>query len=377
MISAYYKKIYDEFIEKYEEIHVCPWHEISRSELDKISAYLIDTMDISDEYSFKYFIDFLIKRLSGATDAHTKYPKIDPIPLNFRIFGDDVLVNWPDELRGGELIAINDVATSAVTRELENIITYGTDGWRRFKLEEALFNKFTMFGLPSFRKAESLTYKIRNIDGKICEKTFQKIGYYSEIFDRDEYYYGNNAKYRIVENRLIYHHTSCNNCFKEAIERAINQLRAADLSKINKIIVDIRGNTGGNASLNQILMDFLAEQRDKELICLTDYRVFSGGRFALRDLLDLGATAIGEEIGTPLNCFGNSKWINLDEHYFSISERYFNPILDLCARDKAEYLAMPGKTKESMIFHPEISVSQAKADYLCGKDIILARALEF
>lgn len=51
-------------------------------------------------------------------------------------------------------------------------------------------------------------------------------------------------------------------------------MRSEDLSNIDTIIIDIRGNTGGNAALNKILIDFLKDNSDKLLICLTDYRVF-------------------------------------------------------------------------------------------------------
>ena len=52
MIDIKYKKIYDEYIKKYEEIHLDPWHEISKEELDNIYNNLVDDMDINDEYSF-------------------------------------------------------------------------------------------------------------------------------------------------------------------------------------------------------------------------------------------------------------------------------------------------------------------------------------
>ena len=66
-------------------------------------------------------------------------------------------------------------------------------------------------------------------------------------------------------------------------------------------------------------MNFIKNNPDKELICLTDYRVFSSGSFALMNLIDLGATTIGEEIGTPINSCGNSNWFNIDDHRFSVS----------------------------------------------------------
>jgi hypothetical protein len=55
----------------------------------------------------------------------------------------------------------------------------------------------------------------------------------------------------------------------------------------------------------------LKEQSEKKLY-LTDYRAFSSGSFVLCDLIKLGAKTIGDEIGTPMNHFGNNNWIYLD-----------------------------------------------------------------
>jgi hypothetical protein len=166
--------------------------------------------------------------------------------------------------------------------------------------------------------------------------------------------------------------------FKKYIEIAIDKLRKEDLTSIDTIIIDIRGNTGGNSSLNKILMDFIKENSNKKLICLTDYRVFSGGRYALIDLINLGATTIGEEISTPINCYGNSNWINIDGHNFSVSECYFHPLLEFSASSKKEFQE---KTTNDIllpyIFIPDILIEAGKEDYIQGVDTILNYALEY
>ena len=63
-------------------------------------------------YSFCYFMNYIIKRLSGNSDAHTIYKSNAPIPMNFKIFGEDVLVNYPSDLRGSKLVSINNVDKS-------------------------------------------------------------------------------------------------------------------------------------------------------------------------------------------------------------------------------------------------------------------------
>lgn len=377
MINIKYKRLYDEFIKKYEEMHVNPWHEINKMELDKIYNFLVNSMDIDNEYNFKYFMDYIIKRLSGFTDAHTKYQKVDLLPLNFKMFDNNLIINYPKDMRGYELVSINGVSISTIINEFEDIITYGTVGKRKYEIEKSLFNKFVMFGLPSFRNTEQLNYEIKDYSGNIIKRSFKKKEQYSNMFDYDEYQYGNNGNYRFIDNCLVYNHSSVQNKFKETIENSINKLRQEDLSNIDTIIIDIRGNSGGNSILNKILMDFIEEHKDKRLICLTDYRVFSSGSFALRDLINLGAITIGEEISTPINCYGNSNWINLEDHYFSISERYFNRFMNVQATTKEEYTNLSDEVKKPIIFQPDIIVTQTKDDYVNGIDTVLEYALEY
>lgn len=377
MISIKYKKIYDEFIKKYEEIHVNPWHEISKDELNDIYKELVNKMDIVDEYNFGYFMNFIIKRLSGLTDAHTKYSKTITIPLNFRMFGNDILVDYPNEIKGSKLISINNIPINQIINELDSIITYGTDGKKRYEIEKALFNKSILFGLPSLRNGEELEYEFIDINRKNIKKRFKKEENYNNMFNFKEYEYGHPGEYKFIKNALVYKHSSVQDMFKEQIEESIKKLQSEDLSNIYTFIIDIRGNSGGNSLLNSWLMNFIKNNPDKELICLTDYRVFSSGSFALMNLIDLGATTIGEEIGTPINSYGNSNWFNIDDHRFSVSKRYFNRLLNTQATTKEEFSNLPEEAKKAIIFHPDILVEQTKEDYINGVDTILEYALNF
>lgn len=378
MIDIKYKKIYEEFIKKYEEIHVNPWHQIRKQELESLYDNLLNSMDVDDEYNFKYFMDYIIKRLSGSEDAHTKYQCIDPIPFNFRKFNNDILFNYPDDLKGFKLLSINGVSINQIINELEDVITYGTEGKRDYEIEKSLFNRMTMFGLPSFRNKDELVYELLDSNGNVLQKKITKEEKYDNLFDYDKYMFGNNAEYKKIDNCLIYNHSSVQNKFKDLIEKSINKLKTENLSNVDTIIIDLRGNWGGNSALNKILIDYLKSQTDKKLICLTDYRVFSGGRYALRDLINLGATTIGEEISTPINCYGNSNWINLDNHYFSISECYFHPFIGVSASSKEEFNeVITDNIRKPYIFHPDIEVTQTKEDYLKGVDTILNFALEY
>ena len=376
MIDIEYKNIFDEFIKKYEEIHVNPWHEISKEELNKIYEELVNSMDIDNECKFKYFMDYIIKRLSGMKDAHTKFSCVRPIPMNFKIFGDDVLINYPSKYRGAKLLSINEVSISKVLDEIDNVITYGTVGRKKHESERALFNKMLLFGLPSFRDTDKLIYKLE-LNNVVIEREFIKKESYNDLFSYDEYEFGHPGNYKIMNNCLVYEHSSVQNKFKDQIEESINKLRSEDLSDIKALIIDIRGNWGGNSALNKLVMDFVSEQKNKKLICLTDYRVFSAGRYALRDLIELGATTIGEEIATPINCYGNSNWFEIENRQFSVSECYFNPFERRKVSSKQDYKTIEGLEKEDIIFKPDVLVDQNEDDYINGVDTILEYAIKY
>ena len=372
MINSKYQKIYEDFLKNYEQIHVNPWHEIDKQELERIVNDLLQRYDVTGEYSFCYFMNYILKRLGGISDAHTIYKPNAPIPINFKIFGEDVLVNYPSDLRGSKLVSINNVDIRQILKELDEILTYGTLGKKRVEMERALFNRCLIWGLPSLKGSEELTFQILTCDNTLVTKTYDtKKDYQNEMFDYEKYLYGDNATFEIKNNCLIYHHSSCQSSYKDKITEAVASLYQLDISNIDTIIVDLRGNTGGNSAFNDALMAFL-KQSHKNLICLTDYRVFSAGRFALRDLINLGAITIGEEISTPINCYGNSSKVDIAGHKFLISSCYFHPFLGVSIRFKEEYkkLATPEVLKP-VYFKPDIEVNEKEEDYLIVEDTIL------
>ncbi len=377
MISIKYKEMYDVFINHYKNKHVNPWHEISESELDKLYNNIVSNQDINDDYSFNYLMNVILKRLCGEVDAHSKYEDVKMIPMNFRIFGEDVIINYPDNLKGYELISINGYDIKDVLDQLDDVITYGTEEKRIYELEKALFNKKKMFGIPMFRGADSLVMSFKKTDGRIITREFKKDEEYSEeeMFDWDIFAYGNVGTYGVKDKKLIINYSSVQNKFKSNIENMMSEISKLDLSEIDTIIVDIRGNTGGNSGLNKPLIDFIIKTK-KRIICLTDYRVFSSGKSLLVDLIKLGAITIGTGISTPLNCYGNSDWIEYNGYRFSSSSCFFAPNYEWSASSKEEYKSeVRDEFITPVIFMPDVYIEQSKEDYLNGIDNVLEYAL--
>ena len=377
MISTKYKEMYDAFLNHYKNKHVNPWHEISEEDLNQIYNNIISSCNIDDDYSFNYLMNVIIKQLSGILDAHTQYEDVQRIPMNFKIFENEVLVNYPEQLKGASLLSINGINVNEVIKELDSVIAYGTEGKKKYETEKALFNKKKLFGIPLFRNSNSLIMNFKTTDGNVITKEFKKNEEYSndEMFDDMEYRYGHPGTYKIENGKLIINHSSVQNRYKENIEKMINELSKLDLLEIDTIIVDIRGNTGGNSAHNKPLMEFV-KNSDKKILCLTDYRVFSGGRYALLDLIRLGATTIGTEISTPLNCYGNSDWLEVNNHWFSSSSWFLAPNIGWSASSKEEYNSeVTEEIVTPVFFKPDIYVDQTKEDYINGIDTILNYAL--
>lgn len=75
--------------------------------------------------------------------------------------------------------------------------------------------------------------------------------------------------------------------------------------------------------------------------------------------------------------YGNSNWNKIDDHYFSVSERYFHPFEKISAASKEEFKKIDNYFKMPYIFKPDIIVNETKEDYINGIDTILNSALDY
>lgn len=378
MILKVYEERYNKYINHYKDKHVNPWHEISEEKLNELYINQINKIDIKNEFDFSYLMNYIIKRLSGDSDAHTIYAYYSPLPMNFRIFDNRVYINYPEDYGKSELISINNVLTEKIIKELEEVLTYGTEGKRKFELEKAFSNRFQLFSIPSLRNFDDMIFKYKNLNGEIKEiKLNKNIKYGNEAhIERINEQYGKTGKYKIINDVLIYNHNSSKPMYVEKSMESIEKIKNTNLEKVKVIIIDLRGNTGGSSKANEPLVNFLKTIKNKKLICLTDYRIFSGGRYALNDLIKLGAITIGEEISTPMNCYGNNNWIEND--YFASSSAYLNPVLEWSALSKEEfYMEVQDKYINPIIFKPDILINEQIEDYLENKDVIYEYAIKY
>lgn len=66
----------------------------------------------------------------------------------------------------------------------------------------------------------------------------------------------------------------------------------------------MRGNGGGASVIIKPLIEYL-KNTNLELVTIVYKGVFSSGRFACVAMQMIGSKVVWEQIGTPINCFGN------------------------------------------------------------------------
>ncbi len=378
MIDIKYKNIYEKFLEDYERIHISPWHNISKDKLKEYYNQLTNKLKIDDDYSFTYFMNYLLKIICGQDDAHTYLHSESSYSIKYKIIENEVLIDLPKDMHGYKLLTINNINIKDVINEFEKVIIYGTPGKRKYELEKALSNRMLLFGLPVFHdnKINDLELIFENNNKTIKKIMINKTINYENNIEQDKNIFGEPGNFKINDQALIIEHSSVQPKFKEKIINNYNLMKNTDISDAKKIIVDLRGNIGGDSRLNEPLIEFLKMHKKLPLYVLTDYRVFSSGRIALRDLLELNAIAIGEEISTPINSFGNNTWISIDKYEFAIATKYFNPFKHYQISSKNEYNEkMNNERLQPIVFKPDFYVTQTKEDFLSGNDNILNFAL--
>ena len=343
----------------------------------ELAKYL--NKDNYDRYDLYYAVMALIKFMVGKYDSHTKvfFDNEQYLPFVFKVINNEVYIIYASKNNanfvGKKLISINGINTQELIKEIGNITCYST--------KESLYvNIATLLG--SYDVLRSLPSIENNCDEFVIETDGGKIIlYYGSFEDVICPPFKENLSFEIKDNVVVIYYNMC--CGKEKIECLINNIsKISEEQNINKYIVDIRDNGGGDSSVIKPLVNYL---KGKKVVCLVNEKVFSSGRMALVDLKNIGAYIIGTDIRTSLNCFGN----NNDEYNLKDLELYVHRSTSYWLYDEeyncrgfeknnfASYFNNKRELLEPVEIHPDKYIKLSLENILNNNDVQMKEGLKY
>jgi hypothetical protein len=171
----------------------------------------------------------------------------------------------------------------------------------------------------------------------------------------------------VPESKLLYiQYNQCFNDPKRPFKQFVRELlQSVSASPIDRVIVDLRSNPGGDSTITSPLISGLKSRPELSsrgrLHVLTSRRTASsGGRAALEMRQQLGAILVGEPTAFKPNCYGEVRPFTLPNSRIAVS--YSTRYYDKVAGDPPS-------------LEPDVPIEGSYDDYLHGRDVVLDAAL--
>ncbi|MGD1823051.1 MAG: hypothetical protein ACPKM0_09875 [Pleomorphochaeta sp.] len=385
-------------------LHKDIYHSINEETYkNKIEKLKTECKDIDDEHRWVKIRTFT----SLINDAHTSYSTkmTDAFPLNLVVLDDGVfvtaalnenihLVRTSTETSTSpsrvELIKINGkpIFSSSDTENifsiLKTILSHENEFMIKSMMPSCLLDPSLLYGADIIPTKEKCTMTFLFPDGSEEDieleskslSTFKDLDwniYYSNNYPADKsilpYYLQYNkekyfGKYISSENTLYILYNSCSNdeeiSFSTFIE---NQYSNCKNENVEKVIIDLRNNGGGDSRIIKPLYSLLKnELASSKLYVITGEKTFSSGLMNAIELSkDYNGILIGGATGGKPNHYGEVKSTQLpSKNYISWATKYFN----LLPKD------------DSASLFPNVSVENTSYDFFNFEDPILSYILD-
>lgn len=368
------------------EAHPALYFFHSKEELEEKIEEFLSSKDTFDRYDIYYFTNKMIKFLLVKYDSHASIKFTIGTDFNFplrtKIIDNKIYVveifKELEKYNFSEIIAINDIPIKQIIKETEDMICYSTSGWLKTKIESGIIDCGNLRSLPSIKNDEEIFKYTLVKDGKKEEIIFDSNIKYEQLRYKEK----DNYTYEIKDDVLVIVYNLCRD--EDKMKEFVKEIRqVAKSNNINRFVVDLRGNTGGDSNVIEPLLEFL---KGKEIVTLIDGAVFSSGSLACLELKELGSYFIGTEIGTTINVFG---WVPKPFIMENIGLRVIKSVCYLLFKDEYHCTFLNKNTFNNYfksvedfnklnrrVFMPDLYVEKSLEDYINGRDAQLEAALE-
>jgi adenylate kinase len=360
--------------------HKNPFSIITQKEFNDLTDQLIGKIDQMNNK--KVFVE-LNKIIASIGDAHTSINIWDGYnyPLQFWIFDGKVYVVNADtsfeEMMFSQILKIDGVDIDSVIDQLTTLISHENESWVSAMLPNYLQAPVYMCGLGIVQNENEAVFTVEK-DGEVKDFTVSALEYGNNpnfvnkntkdilIGKYDKYY---DYQY-LPEHKAFY--------FEYNVCADMDNLKFADFNKemfdsieendIEKIIIDLRSNSGGNSEIlnpfTKRLKSYISKNPNVKVCTLVGRNTFSSGMFAIYRIKESApeAISVGESTGGALDCYGEVKTINLPNSQIPISysTKYFEFSKNFSYKNDGVGT-----------FLPDVSIQPTINDYRNGADVVL------
>lgn len=369
--------------------HINMFDHISREEFSSRITHLINRVDKLENEEILVEIDKIIALIGDAHTwpitfiAHTYGDEYAKYPILFYEFDDGIYAINADksleDILYSRVVAVNGMDIGYVKAQIKALIPHENENWVKAILPQYLSLPVYMYGLGIADSKEKISISFEKCNGEIVEKQIRsmdsdKIEFcvsYAEgrnvyLYDRklEGYYW---YEYLPENNTLYFKYNECSNMdtlpfseFNKNMFNAVNGLQT------DKIVVDLRNNTGGSdIVINpflESLKKFITENPGTKVYIITGRETASSG---VKEVLDIKKTIeptgqlpaiVGEATGGSPNTYGEVSSFELPNSKIEI-------------RYSTKYYALTDDGAQTIT--PDVELSPSINDFKGNNDVFM------
>lgn len=321
--------------------HKNPFHAMSREQFEAAVKQLTDKIpNLKNEEIFTG----ILKILAMVGDGHTSVNEVNLFdfgfyPVHYEIFGDGLFIESIDAeyaaIAGGKVVRIGNTPVDAALARI-NELAWGDNHNAQSKKVETVFlltNPRVLQGLKIAESSENveITVEINGQQKTVELKTKKDIFEYEKIAKRADAAEGsanplplyrkhpqNNYWFEYVkESKILYvQFNSVQNKQDENIAAFFKKVfEFAEINPVDKLVLDMRANTGGNNQLNRPIIVGLVKSKLNvrgKLFVVIGRRTFSAAQNLVNEIEKYtDAIFVGEPTGSSPNFYGDPVMITL------------------------------------------------------------------
>ena len=340
-----------------------------------------------DELNNAQVFTELDRIVASVGDAHTNINIRDDYgyPLDFWVFDGKICIVNADksleEMMFSQVVKIDGVDIDTVVQQLTTLISHENESWVSARLPDYLKAPIYLYGLGIVQDEKQAVFTVRK-DGEEKEYTVSALSSGEEaeyvnpaekdvlIGKYDTYY---DYKYLPEQNALYFEYNVCANLKNRSFSDFNSEMFGAiEENSPEKIVVDLRSNSGGNSEVlnpfTQRLAGYIAEHPEVRVYTLISRNTFSSGMFAIYRIKEAApdAVLVGEPTGGALDCYGEVRGTDLPNSQLpvSYSTKYFEFSKDFTYHNGGIGTCLP-----------DVSIRTTIEDYESGRDPALAYVL--